>query len=294
MLARVAEHRVRVAPIPAWIDHERLLGPTASGEPWRLRRRADGTCEAEAVLASEGAADLAARLRGVGLDGSALACAIEPPLRRPLVRRARTEDARRRRETTPGFERSGVRLDDEGRWSLTPERLALRIASTAERRPIVDAGCGVGGNSIGFARAGSPVVAIEADAARLALARHNARVYAVGDRVRFVSGDALALAPRYAAPEAILFCDPPWGRGWDRERCGLEDLPLLRDLLAIAGSGYAALWAKVPPSFATRELPRASPEAVFGEAPGDARRVKFLLLRVDLRRDPDKPANDLG
>jgi hypothetical protein len=275
----VAEHEVRVAPIPAWIDHERLLGPTDAGQPWHVVALEAGACEARARLSSEAAADLGARLRGLGLDGRALLCSIDPPLRRPLVRRARTEDARRRRATTPGFERAGVRLDDEGRWSLTPEQLALRLARTAARTPIVDAGCGAGGNAIAFARAGSRVVAIEADAGRLALARHNAKIYQVDDRIHFIHGDALTVAREHAERDAILFIDPPWGRDWERERCGLAQLPLLAALLPIA-SEFAALWAKVPPSFATAELPEATPEAWFGEAEGDRRRIKFVLLRL--------------
>lgn len=277
----MAEHQVRVAPIPAWIDIERLLGPTGSTQPWRVVTLDDRACEAQASLSSEAAADLGARLRGVGLDGRLLVCSIEPPLRRAAVRRARTEDARRRRATTPGFERAGVRLDDEGRWSLTPERLALGIAGTAAHAPIVDAGCGLGGNAIAFARAGCRVIAIEADEARLALARHNAEIYQVHDRIRFVHGDAVELAAELAERDAILFVDPPWGPDCNRERCGLADLPLLADLLPIA-SNYAALWAKLPPSFATAELADAVAEAWFGESPGDRRRIKFVLLRKSI------------
>lgn len=274
----MAVHEVRVAPIPVWIDLERLLGPT-DGPPWRVASLDGGWCEARAALSREAAADLGARLRGVGLGGRALVCEVEPPLRRVAVRRARIEDARRRRETTPGFERVGVRLDDEGRWSLTPERLALRLARTADRAPIVDAGCGLGGNAIAFARAGCRVIAIEADRGRLELARHNAKIYQVEDRIRFFHGDAVTLAREHAGRDAILYVDPPWGRDWKRDRCGLAELPLLADLLAIAASGNAALWAKVPPSFAIEEVPGAVPEAWFGEAEGDRRRVKFVLLR---------------
>lgn len=275
----MAEHEVRVAPIPAWVDHLRLLGPTDTGQPWHTVTLDDGAIEARGRLSSEATADLGARLRGIGLAGHALMCSIDPPLRRPLVRRARTEDARRRRATTPGFERSGVRFDEEGRWSLTPERLALRLARTAAHAAIVDAGCGLGGNAIAFARAGSRVVAIEADPARLALARHNAKIYQVDDRIEFIHGDAVALAREHAERSAILFVDPPWGRDWDRERCGLAQMPLLHALLPIADQ-YAALWAKLPPSFAVAELPDAKPEAWFGEGEGDRRRVKFVLLRL--------------
>jgi hypothetical protein len=279
----VAVHQLRIGPLPAWLDTRRLLGPSSDGEGggWILEVLPDGAVEARGRLESAQAADLAARLRGLGFEGRALSCEIDPPLRRAAVRRARTEDARRRRDTTPGFVRRGTRVDAIGRISLTPEVLAMRVAAWAEGRPVVDAGCGVGGNAIAFARAGSRVCAIEADAERLALARHNAGVYGVAEAIEFVHGDARELVVARRDPEAILFVDPPWGADWSRRGCGLAQLPLLADLLPHAG-GYAQLWAKLPPSFATAELLGDRPgqvDALFGEAEGDRRRVKFVLVR---------------
>jgi hypothetical protein len=277
----VAVHHFRVGPLPDWLDVSRLLGP--GGEPdatWQLSRGVHGL-EARATLSSADAADLAARLRGIGFDGHPVVCEIDPPLSRSAVRRARTDDARRRRATTPGFTRAGTRADEIGRMSLTPEVLAVHMAAWAKRRAVVDAGCGIGGNAIAFARAGCPVLAIEADAGRLELARHNADVYGVAGKIEFVHGDVLALVPKRRDPEAILFVDPPWGADWSRARCGLAELPLLAALLPHA-AGYAALWAKVPPSFATRELldgVSGRVDALFGEADGDRRRVKFVLVR---------------
>lgn len=283
----MAVHQVRVGPLPDWLDVVRLLGPT--GQPdgaWQLSRT-DQAVWAQAALHSADAADLAARLRGLGFDGQPLVCEIVPSLSRSLVRRARTDDARRRRATTPGFDRPGTRDDEIGRMSLTPESLAMHMAAWAQGRAVVDAGCGIGGNSIAFARAGCRVVAIEADRERLALARHNAAVYGVAKQIEFVHGDALALVPERRDGEAILFVDPPWGADWPRDRCGLAQLPLLEALLPHAAD-YAALWAKLPPSFATQELladdllaghPAGRADAFFGEAPGDRRRVKFVLVR---------------
>jgi hypothetical protein len=275
--------RARVGPLPDWLDVTRLLGPTSEADAaWQLSR-GDHGLEARATLHGEDAADLAARLRGIGFDGRPLGCEIEPPLSHTAVRRARTEDARRRRATTPGFTRTGTRDDEIGRMSLTPELLAMRIAAWAKGRAVVDAGCGIGGNAIAFARTGCSVLAIEADAQRLELARDNAAVYGVAKQIEFVHGDALALVPARRDPEAILFVDPPWGADWSRAGCGLAELPLLAALLPHA-VGYAALWAKLPPSFATRELAGsdggpARVDAMFGEAEGDRRRVKFVLVR---------------
>ena len=281
-------HAVTVTGLPAWMDLPRLLGPTGDGlddgEGWIREAMADGTLAMSASMETRRAADLDARLRGLGFGGHAIAVTSAPPLPRGAVRDARTQDARRRRDTTPGFTRTGTRLDEEGRWSLTPEHLALALGRRASRAfgegaHVVDAGCGAGGNSIGLARAGLRVTAIEQDAARLGMARHNARVYGVEARVRFVHGDALALLPGLlegAEPPAMVFLDPPWGTAWDRAATPVSALPLLPSVLELAG-GRVATWAKLPPS-AVLDLPGLTRcEAWFGEAEGDRRRVKFVL-----------------
>ena len=78
---------------------------------------------------------------------------------------------------------------------------------------VVDAFAGVGGNAIQFAFTCERVIAIDLDADRLALARHNAQVYGVADRIEFVHGDFLALAPRLRAD--VVF---PSRRGAGRVR----------------------------------------------------------------------------
>ena len=274
-------HDCRVHAIPGWLDARRLLGP---GD-WRfevtpgLEER--GALSAKAQLPREQAADLAARLRGVGLDGQPLLVELEPALPRGALRAGRTRDARARRETTPGFTRRDARCDDEGRMYLTPEMLALKMARSAGGRRVVDAGCGVGGNAIAFAREGCEVLAIERDGERAKLAAHNARVYGVAKRVRVETGDAVQRIQDMLdenLEDTLLFCDPPWGAQWDRQRTSLDDFPLLQQLLELRGA-FHALWAKLPPSFETQSWPAAEPSAFFGEAEGDRRRVKFVLMR---------------
>ena len=268
-------HHVWVRGLPLWCEPRRLLGP---GD-WALEGRS-----ARADLAVHEAADVVARLRGIGIGGSPLEVTVEPALPRAAVRAARTTDARRRRDTTPGFTRPDTRLDPEGRVSLTPEALALALGERAAGRTVVDAGCGAGGNTIGFARAGAHVVAIERDAARLADARHNARVYGVADRVRWVHGALEDVLPTLSAD--ILFVDPPWGVDWSRTCTPLAALPALAHAMTLR-ERFGELWAKVPPSFDVRELDGARAEAWYGTAAGDRRRVKFLVVRVGSGgRDP--------
>ena len=80
----------------------------------------------------------------------------------------------------------GVRMDREGWFSVTPEVLAAHIAERCRCDVVVDAFAGVGGNAIQFAFTCERVIAIDLDADRLALARHNAQVYGVADRIEFV------------------------------------------------------------------------------------------------------------
>ncbi|XP_042353817.1 trimethylguanosine synthase [Plectropomus leopardus] len=108
----------------------------------------------------------------------------------------------------------GIRLDREGWFSVTPERIAEHIALKVEHsfpdsQLVIDAFCGVGGNAIQFALTGKRVLAIDIDPVRLDLARHNAEVYSVADRIDFLQGDFLQLAPRLRGD--VVFLSPPWG-----------------------------------------------------------------------------------
>ncbi len=268
-------HRVRVWPLPAWLDWQRLLGPG----PWNSSLLPSGWLALEAELARGAAAELSARLRGVGLAGEKLACEVSPGLARSDVRHARTEEARRYRQGSLGFSRPATRLDEQAKRSLTPEALALQLGQRATGLRVIDACCGAGGNAIGFARAGCDVVAIELDCARLAMAKHNASVYGVGERIEFIAGDACEIVPRLKAE--LLFVDPPWGDRYDKARVSLAELPPASRLLECSPH-VPQLWLKAPPSFAPETLPGSRVEAVFGVAEGDLRRVKFLLL--DLQR----------
>ena len=102
------------------------------------------------------------------------------------------------------------------------------------------------------------MVAMERDATRIAMAKHNAKVYGVAARIDFRCGDCLALLPLLksedngsrkgrgvtgqerrmqataaaaAAAGDVLFVDPPWGENWNRTRTTLSDLPLLDALI---------------------------------------------------------------
>uniref|UniRef100_A0A2K6T782 Trimethylguanosine synthase n=1 Tax=Saimiri boliviensis boliviensis TaxID=39432 RepID=A0A2K6T782_SAIBB len=107
----------------------------------------------------------------------------------------------------------GIKLDREGWFSVTPEKIAEHIAGRVSQSfkcdVVIDAFCGVGGNTIQFALTGMRVIAIDIDPVKIALARNNAEVYGIADKIEFICGDFLLLAPRLKAD--VVFLSPPWG-----------------------------------------------------------------------------------
>lgn len=53
------------------------------------------------------------------------------------------------------------------------------------------------------------VIAIDIDPNKIKIARHNAGIYGVDDRIEFIIGDFLQLAPQLVAD--VVFLSPPWG-----------------------------------------------------------------------------------
>lgn len=107
----------------------------------------------------------------------------------------------------------GIKLDKEGWFSVTPEKIAEHIAGRVSQSfkcdIVIDAFCGVGGNTIQFALTGKRVIAIDIDPVKIDLARNNAEVYGVADKIEFICGDFLLLAPCVKAD--VVFLSPPWG-----------------------------------------------------------------------------------
>ena len=117
----------------------------------------------------------------------------------------------------------GVFLDPVGWYSVTPEKIAIHVAEKCACDVIVDAFCGCGGNAIQFAFTCERVIAIDNNPCRLAIAKHNATLYGVADRIDFILGDFILLAPTLRAE--VVFLAPPWGGPSynDKEKYNLED-----------------------------------------------------------------------
>ena len=68
------------------------------------------------------------------------------------------------------------------------------------------------------------VIAIDVDPVKIALAKHNAAVYGVAERIDFRVGDICTVLPQLHAD--VVFVSPPWG-GPDyrtQERCSLHQM----------------------------------------------------------------------
>lgn len=150
-----------------------------------------------------------------------------------------------------------VALDEEGLYSLTPEMVALQIAFTIPGEKILDAFCGLGGNAIGFARAGKQVVSVDINSDRLELARHNIRVYGVESRIKLINADIFSVLEEVEGIDCVFF-DPPWG-GPNYDRVGLwgfaDFTPNGLDLIEKAHlCGIRRVAFRVPRNFDLNEL----------------------------------------
>ncbi|KAH0474829.1 MAG: uncharacterized protein KVP18_003513 [Porospora cf. gigantea A] len=85
---------------------------------------------------------------------------------------------------------SGIQYDSCALEDTTPEAVADHLSRRLRRAggagptvTVVDGCCGVGGNVISFAKMGLKTSGVEISATRIAMLRHNARIYGVGDVV---------------------------------------------------------------------------------------------------------------
>ncbi|XP_025193526.1 trimethylguanosine synthase-like isoform X2 [Melanaphis sacchari] len=99
----------------------------------------------------------------------------------------------------------GIKLDKESWYSVTPEVISRMIAKRCTCDLIIDGFCGAGSNTIQFALTCKKDI----DPKKIELARNNAEVYGVSDRIEFIIGDYYALVPTLKAD--VVFLSPPWG-----------------------------------------------------------------------------------
>ena len=150
----------------------------------------------------------------------------------------------------------GIRIDEAGLFGVKPESVALHLAKRVRGHTVLDALCGIGGTVIAFAQAGKRVITAEIDADRLEMARHNAVVYGVEDRITFLHDDIWNVMDGRYGVDAV-YLDPPWGgpSAAARDRFGLDDFKIdARSLLEHAFALTPQVILSVPPNFDEADL----------------------------------------
>jgi trimethylguanosine synthase len=120
-------------------------------------------------------------------------------------------------------------MTDNSWFGVSQELVAARIAghvaamTAVDKSILMDAFCGVGGNTIAFALSGrwKRVYAIEKDPLTLECARRNAEIYGVKDKITWFHGDCFELLGtgknavkglrELVAEYGVIFGSPPWG-----------------------------------------------------------------------------------
>ncbi|MEZ4559458.1 MAG: hypothetical protein R2854_23990 [Caldilineaceae bacterium] len=160
---------------------------------------------------------------------------------------------------------------------------AAQLARMAPPGPVLDLGCGIGGDALALARH-RPVIAFERDPARAHLARANVAALGLADRIEVRSDDwTAALAAGRLPTAAAAFIDPARRRGGRRlmRLADLEPGPAWLDRVA---AHVLVVAVKVMPGIDDAEIPAECSvefvghagqckEAVlwYGDAPGTRR-----------------------
>ncbi|WOL10805.1 hypothetical protein Cni_G19564 [Canna indica] len=116
---------------------------------------------------------------------------------------------------------SGIKMDEEGWYSVTPEAIARHHATRSCGGVVIDCFAGVGGNTIQFAIKNHHVIAIDIDPQKLELAYHNSTIYGVNHKIDFIQGDFFKMAARLKGD--TVFLSPPWG-GPDYQKVQTYDI----------------------------------------------------------------------
>ncbi|WWC92747.1 uncharacterized protein L201_007706 [Kwoniella dendrophila CBS 6074] len=153
----------------------------------------------------------------------------------------------------PLYDELPLLLDETGWFSITPQPIAKHIAERCSCDLIIDAFCGVGGNTIEFAKTCERVIAIDNDLTRLKLARHNALHHGVADRIEFIHGDFINFTQSFIKSNKgreeivdVVFLSPPWG-GIDYLNTESSTFPL-SSILPISGKELFELTLELTPN----------------------------------------------
>lgn len=101
-----------------------------------------------------------------------------------------------------------IQIDEVGLYSVRAEKFALETWNTMKWDVIYDAFCCVWWSAIWFALAGKKVITVELDKNRLEMAKNNAKIYGVYDKITFIHWNTLDIIKEVEFD--WVFFDPPW------------------------------------------------------------------------------------
>jgi hypothetical protein len=150
------------------------------------------------------------------------------------------------------FEHSIV-SDKDGARFATPEDVAKYRAARLKCSTIADISCGIGGQTIYFAKECDMVYAVEIDAKKIDYARKNCKLLGI-DNVEFICGDALSPEVIRQLPELdIVFSDPARPASED-----MRDIGSLRPAIPEVISSYSSIAS----DFAFEAPPQLTPDRI--------------------------------
>ncbi|OWZ16839.1 Trimethylguanosine synthase [Phytophthora megakarya] len=172
----------------------------------------------------------------------------------------------------------GIQLDHESWYSVTPQVIAEHIAKRLACDIVVDPFAGCGGNVIQLAMTCKQVIAIDIDPEKIRMAKHNAAIYGVANKIEFIIGNSIDILPRLKAD--AVFLSPPWGGvKYSRKSFSLEDM-LVK---GVSGQDLFAMAHKVSKNIAYY-LPRGTPsEDLEALTPGEPVECEKIFLNKQLK-----------
>ncbi|MFA6369757.1 class I SAM-dependent methyltransferase [Candidatus Falkowbacteria bacterium] len=170
----------------------------------------------------------------------------------------------RRRAFNKFSRASELFFTSSGLEQASSEAIARHLAERLSIFPkVVDLGCGLGFNSIFLAAVGTSVTAVDCDLDRLRLAKANAAVYGVAEKITFLEEDFLS--PSFSdfyenkllnfGTNLAFFLDPARNLAGDRKtRSLINSKPNLFELLPKIFEFTNNVAVKISPAFDYREL----------------------------------------
>ncbi|WP_367344501.1 methyltransferase domain-containing protein [Methanomethylovorans sp.] len=144
--------------------------------------------------------------------------------------------------------------DEDGLRFATPWAVAAYRAKRLKCSSLVDISCGIGGQTVYFARECDVVYAIEIEPAKIKLARKNCRLFGL-DNVEFICGDALSEDVIGQIPTVdVVFSDP--ARAATEDKRDIYKLtPHIPDVLKAYSEKSNNFAFEVPPQLTPERIP---------------------------------------